>query len=343
MRKFSYKILRLIFLCTIACFNSLFLSAQSVQTLSTPFNIDVREISLTKWDSKEGISYQQVPGANLGATSFEVMDINHFAFLCNSSDEIIIVNRTDSKVVRRINLPFSPRDFAYSKGSFFILAEYQVFQYNQDGKEINKFSFPESYRGVERLIRFNNSTYILLPSGNSLLIESNGRSVESKETEGWITQTGNFILTKLNGNSTYSINVVRGNNIPYEKEFACDKKVAGVYVIGSTDNRLVLDIQTFISENPISVERNIVVIKLNKDGIGAVTAKIKVPDCYYVISNKDVLLNKNGTILNMITAPQGIFVFNLTETISKSVQDYPNFLVREKYHFNDHLIQNEKN
>jgi len=340
MRKNPYQLFKIVSLGIFVFFNIINLSAQSASSKKTQYNIDLKQISLTNWDVKEGIPYRQVPGANLGSVSFELTDNNHIAFLCNSSNEIITINRSDEKVVSKIKLPFSPRDFIYSRGYYYVLSEYQVYQYDQKGKEINTFPFPQSYRGVERLIRFNNSTYLWLPSGKSLLIEFNGHSVEPREIDGWITSSGILVGTKLNGN-TYSINITGGNFNPNESVFVCDKKVAGVYVVGSNENKLVLDVQTFVSENPVSVERNIVVIKLNNNGPKIITARKRVPDCYYVLSNKDFLLNKDGTILNMITSPEGVYVFNLTETSSGNVRDYPAILTSQKYHFNDHLIKNE--
>ncbi len=304
--------------------------------------LEVKQLSLSKWNTQDGIPYSQVPGANLGATSFELLDSNRVAFLCNSTSEIIIINTSDGEATKKFPVIFAPRDFIYDNGLFFVLSERQVIVYDANGKEKNQFSFPNIYLGTERLARFGNATYLLLPSGNSLKIESGGIALSPDEFEGWITSTGAFIKTQLNGGNSYSVKVIQQNGKSLKKDFAADKKVAGVFVVGSTKNRVVLDIQTFISENPIAVERTIVSVNLKEDDIGPIITSIKVPDCYYVLSNKDFCLSANGTILNMVTSPQGLYLFSLTEIKSKVSKGYPESLFNMKYHFNDHLIKVEE-
>src|SRR5207244_150657 len=119
-----------------------------------------------------------------------------------------------------------------------------------------------TYLGVERLARFNNATYLLLPSGNSFNIES------GKESSGWITSAGHSVVTKLNGDNSYSVKIITAGKKNFEKIFNNDKPVAGVYVVGATKNRIYLDVQTYISQSPITVERHIVSVDLNQKGIG---------------------------------------------------------------------------
>ena len=318
----------------------------NAQTQIAPISLSVKELSLTKWDPQEGIIYKQVPGANLGATSFEVMNSNQIAFLCNSTSEIVVIDKASGKAIKKFNVSFAPRDFSYSNGFFFVLTENQVIKYDIAGNEINRFPIPNGYDGVERLTRFNNATYLLLPSGNTLMIESDGHSIVSDEKEGWITGSGNFVTTRITGYNSYSIKVTTDDHKSYEKVFTTDVKVAGVFVIGSTNSRVVLDVQTFISENPISVERMIVDIDLNNYGLGSIVAQTKVPDCYYVLSNKDFSLMQDGTVYNMITSPQGVFIFSLTDARmllkTQNIQGYPSSIIDTKYHFNDNLMRMEE-
>ncbi len=312
---------------------------RTVQAQKAPIKLNVQELSLTKWDSQEGISYRQVAGANLGATSFEILDDKRIAFLCDATSEIIIIDRGSGKSTNRFPVTDSPRDFICDNGFFFVLSEGQVTVYDANGKETNQFTFPNVYSGTERLARFNQGDYLLLPSGNSLKIESGGIAITPQEYEGWITSTGTFIKTQLNGDNSYSVKVIRANGNSFSKLFVADNKVAGVFVVGSTNNRVVLDVQTFISESPIEIQRTIVSVDLQENALGAIIASIKVPDSYYVLSNKDCCVSANGDILNMVTSPEGAYLFSLTETDSIGSKAYPETLTRTKYHFNDHLLQ----
>ncbi|MGP8215751.1 MAG: hypothetical protein ACLQQ4_09335 [Bacteroidia bacterium] len=303
-----------------------------------PAQIGVQQISTSKWNTTDGIPYKQGPGINMGAISFEVLSGNKIAYLCNATNEIIITDATSGSAIKKFAVIFAPRDFVYDNGFFYVLNDRVVAVYDDNGNIAKNITFPASYTGVERLSRYGNATYLLLPSGNSLKIEASGQQVEAKEYQGWITQAGYFITTKISGGNSYSFSVNNGDKILDEKSFSTDKKVAGVYVAGATADHIYLDVQTFVTESPISVERHIVEIEYSAGKIGNIVASIKVPDCYYVLSNNDFHLSTSGTLLNMVTAPQGIYVFSVTETKTNAT-DYPDFILATKYHFNDHLIQ----
>ena len=309
---------------------------------TTQNNINVEKFSFLKWDTENGIPYVQLPGVNLGTTSFEIIDELHIAYLCNSNNSIIITD-TSGSVIEKFPVSVAPRDFVYDNGFFYVLDEKKVTVYDKSGYVKNIFQLPITSLGVERLTRINNATYLLLPSGNSLMIESNNKAIIPKEFQGIITKEGGFISTQINGNNSYTINLKNSNNKNYLKIFSLEKKVAGVYVIGATYNRIILDVQTFISESPISIERKVVIIKFDNFGLGSIVSTIKIPDCYFVLSNKELSLSSKGNLYHMITSPEGIYIFSLTETKSILINAYPTQLIKLKYHFNDHLIRIENN
>jgi len=302
-------------------------------------NFNISQLSASEWNTPLGLPYSQVPGANLGPTSFVIMDESRIAFLCNSTSEIIITNKSTGKSIEKFKVTFAPRDFVYDKGNFYVLYENKVIAYDEKGSEIAKYQIPGEYQGVEKLMRNHDATYLLLPSGNSLLIENSGTPVNPVEYNGVITGTGQFITTRITGNNTYAIKVLYSKNRTFEKTFTTDKKVAGIFVTGATDDRIILDVQTFISENPVSVKRAIASVEMNKNGLGSFVNSSEVPDCYYVISNRDFYVTDNGNIYNMMTTPEGVFVFSLTETKSDKTPGYPSSIAETKYHSNDNLIK----
>jgi hypothetical protein len=158
-------------------------------------------------------------------------------------------------------------------------------------------------------------------------------------SKGWITTSGSLVSTAITGANTYSVALHTAAGKSVEKTFTSDKKLAGVYVVGSTHNRIVVDVQTYITESPISVERHLVSIACSSSAIDEIAADIKLPDCYYVLSNKELQVLSNGHVLEMITAPAGVLLFSLSETDHLKAQDFPAALRSEKYHFNDHLLK----
>jgi len=306
---------------------------------------DVRKISFTKWDTHNGILYTQVPGANLGPTSFEVLDKNRIAFLCNSSNEIIVISSTNGEVISRFPVEFAPRDFSYDRGQYYILSEFNVDIYDESGKIVNNLSFSNTHVGIERITRFNNSTFLLLPSGNSLMIESNGKPIEPKKIDGWITSSGYRVVSKISGSNTYNVTLYSLSGVKSDCEFRTEKAVAGVFVIGTSSNRVLLDVQTYLSENPISVERKIVSVGISDSCLNKIVTEIVIPNVYYVLSNKDFSVSPQGQTYNMITTPKGVFIFSLSEPESEKevIHPYPDFITKESYQFNDHLLKVEEN
>ncbi len=319
-----------------------FLNKAYAQQTSLPAlkkSYDVKEISKAPWDSPKGFPYKKVAGADLGVTSFEVMDKNRMAFLSDASNEIIITEKTTGNTLSRFMVGSAPRNFVYDEGSFYVLFENKVVVYDEKGATLKTIPYPNSLKGVVGIVRYNNSTYLLLPSGNSVVIESASSETVNEAYKGWITSTGLFVYGSINGANSYKVQTGAANGITSQKVFTTALKTAGVYVVGATKNRLVLDVQTYINESPIQVERHLVTIELNSNVLGDIISDSKVPDCYYVLSNKDFLLQSDGTIFNMVTAPQGVLVYSLTETGTQKAQNYPASLLATKYHFNDHLIK----
>lgn len=304
----------------------------------TTFN--VKKVSLTKWNTTDGIYYTQVPGANLGATSFEVINSKQIAFLCNSKSEIAIINTINGKVTKRFSVSFAPRDFVFDNNLFYVLSEYKVAIYNQSGIIINTIDFNRTYVGVERISRYNNSTYLVLPSGNSVLIETSGKKVEPKELEGRMTSTGSQVSPKLEGENNYKLLFRSPLGNQFQKSFTVKNKIAGVFVIDATANRVIIDVQSYLSESPIKVERKIVSIEISETGFGEIKSEIKIPDVYYVLSNKDFSVTPKGTLYNMLATPEGVFIYSLVE--SRVGKSYPKTLQSSTYNSNEHLMRIEE-
>ena len=83
----------------------------------------VEQVNFIKWDPDFGIPYNQVPGANLGSTSFAILDENRMAFLCNSTAEIVTTDKTNPNVITKFKVCVAPRDFIFDNDHFYVLSE----------------------------------------------------------------------------------------------------------------------------------------------------------------------------------------------------------------------------
>ena len=302
-------------------------------------NWDVKQITAKTWTSPDGLPYTRGPGVNLGVTSFQIIDDARIALLNNAASEITLVSSKDNSIIDRLPVAFSPRDFVYDNGLFYVLYSREIVAYTIAGSEKARYPFDGRYMGTERLTRYNNATYLLLPSGNCCMVQSDNESLKTtREYEGWITPTGNFIATKISG-ATYSVKVITPQGKTFTRTFVTNNKAAGAFVVGCTANRVTLDIQTFLSEAPVSVERLIVSIELTDNGIGDIVNSKQALNCYYVLSNMDWIVKPDNTVYNMVTAPDGLHIFSLKENTSATVNDYPPALLKMRYHFNNNLVK----
>jgi len=307
------------------------------QNKSSESAFDVKQLLHLPWNSADGLTYREGPGSNLGVTSFEVMGKGQVALLSNAGNEIILADINKGMITKRFPVTYAPRDFAFDDDRFYVLTDFRVDVYDGDGQTLQTFGFPGSYVGVERITRAEGSTYLLLPTGNSLLIESQGRSVEPKVTEGWMTGEGATVSLLTTGPFICRVGLQQTDRTKHEETITTSKKIAGVFVAGASGSRVFLDVQTYVSENPIHVQRKIMILEMGEGKTGAQSIELIIPDVYYVLSNKDFSVPGDGILYQMITAPEGLFIFSLTGP--NTGNGYPDFLLNKTYHFNDHLIK----
>ena len=302
-------------------------------------NWDVNQVAVKTWNTPDGLPYMRGPGVNLGVTSFQIIDEQRIALLNNAGSEITLVRSKDNSILDRLPVVFAPRDFVYDNGLFYVLYSKEIVVYTVAGSEKARYPFDERYLGTERLTRYNSATYLLLPSGNCCMIQNDNEQLKTtKEFEGWITPTGNFVATRISG-ATYSVKVITPEGKIFTRTYTTNNKAAGAFVVGCTANRVTLDIQTFLSEAPVMVERLIVSIELTDNGLGDIVNSKQALNCYYVLSNVDWIVKPDNTVFNMVTAPDGLHIFSLKESASATVNDYPPALLKMRYHFNNNLVK----
>ncbi|MBK8148496.1 MAG: VCBS repeat-containing protein [Acidobacteria bacterium] len=315
-----------------------FVALASVAVQANP-GLAVDGLFSVGWNAGSGVAYERRPGVNLGVISFDEAGGERIALLANAADEIVVIDRRSGALIKRFAVANGARDLVFDGGIFYVLADERIVAYDERGKQISETPVPEAGRGTERIARYGGETYLLLPSGNSLKVDP--RPFGASEDEGWITATGAFVSTALTGGDSFAVRVAGGEFAGFRLPYARGGKLAGVFVIGATPDRIALETQTFISENPVEVERQLLIIKLGGKTPVGIAAELRLPDTAYVLSNRDLKLADDGTVLNMVTAPAGAYLFALREATEGQPTQYPDFLGRSHYHFNKDLIRVE--
>lgn len=303
-------------------------------------DFQIRQVAFLPWDEKDGIPYMQVPGANLGVTSFEIIDSANMAFLSDASNEILIYNLRKKQITGRLMVLPAPRDFAFDSGKYYVLGEKSVEIYDSASHRAEVSNFPDEFQGVMRISRTNATTNLLLPSGNSLKPGKsdgiNGLSIY----DGWFIKNDLCVKTRILNDHSVELTILLENKKTVSKIFTWQGKISGAFAIGMSGDRIILDVQTWISENPVAVERHLAFFSYTENKSIELRGMLKVPDQYFVLTNKDFTVDKSGILYHMVTSREGVIVFSITESeTGSSPSDYPAFLKNERNHFNDHLFE----
>jgi len=306
---------------------------ESANNSESKSNINVIPVCSTSWNTPVGLDYITGVGLNHGATAVQPVDETTIAYLCDGSSKIYLVNTLNGQTITSFDVAQSPTDFVYEDSTFYVLQDFNIIIYNSIGEELSIVSFPSKYSGVMRITRYSGITYLLLPNGNSIGVERNGLPFETKEITGWICSDNKVVNAFISGDNSYEVNLNLGSKQIYKNKFNTEAPIAGVYVIGTHENYIYLDIQTWISYDPINVKRFIVCIDIKNPHKNI--SEILVPDMYYVFVNHDIYLS-NGKLFQLITTPKAAHLFNINFKDSLN-NGYPVEISSEKYHFNDHI------
>ena len=306
---------------------------------STMHQLNVTEVCKSPWNTPTGIPYAQGPGYNQGITSFAPLEDNKVAYLSGATSEILIVNCNTGQINSRFAVPFAPRDFVYDNGTFYVLSEYLLSMFTVTGLKISDIKYSTEFVGVERIERANNETYLQLPDGSSIAIESDGKPIQRNKKFGWVSRDGSrSYLSLVTGTNSYSVEYDRTDGTSAIQKFTSDKKVAGLYFLGTSNGEVWIDLQTYIAEVPIRIERTLIGIDFS--GTPKIVSSIALPNIYYVFTNRDIIANPKG-VFDLVTAEDGVHLFLLNHvTNAKShINGYPKSLLDHSYHYNDHLMQ----
>jgi len=297
---------------------------------------NVESVLTIAWDDSTGIPYTKVPGANLGVVAFAMVHEDQVAMLCNGIGEIRVFSTIDNSLMYKFPVEPAPRDLAFNGTKYFILFDRHVAIHSEDGQYESSFSIPHDALGVTRLAVLHDAVYLWLPAGNSMMVFK-GDNVIREEYGGWACPNGDFIYTAIvdgKAEATWYSGGVRS-----VRSFAMDRKVAGVSPVGVMGSKVILDVQTFISENPVAVQRHFVAIDIEPGVDDSSLSMLKAPDTYFVYADRDIYQQSDGNIYNMVTSPNGVHLFRIAECNEGPCMNYPAELRSLNYHFNYHLIK----
>ncbi|MEA3447530.1 MAG: PKD domain-containing protein [Bacteroidota bacterium] len=302
------------------CFS--IIQAQNIkQTFSLDFN------------SKSGLTYHQGYDRNSFSEVFTLVDDNVYAFLSQSEMKIILFDINKNEKSGEIFLDEPVYDMTYYNSQFWLTGKQDVFVLNNKGELINKISYKKSMPYIDKIIFNNGNIYFCDPAQNSYRIDQKGFI----KTEGIPLNDGSFGFVSREEKSDIRFTRIINDNIQKAWQYTSDKKLGTVKIIGSSADKVILDVQYIVQEVPLKVERSIFILDISGEKI-ALEEKIKMPNVYYTYIRRDMLVHDH-TLDIMISTPQKnmIYSVDLDHTSAKESLLFPQELYLYSYHYNNHL------
>jgi len=293
-----------------------------------------------EWNNKSGFETKLTHSGNYAILSFEILDNNRVAFLSNVEKNIKIYSK-DGKFLNAFDLDFIPEDFVYNNNKFYVLSNYSIYEFNDSGALIKKYSVNKEFKFINRLSAFKNDLYVLTSDEKSYPVIKNSLYLDTisqinNETNGWLLSENFKCKTIKLSNNTFSLQISNQKNLNLEKIYDLDKKLATATILGKYKSKLFLNIEYFKNEAPIKIEREILVYSLTEKEI---VNKIKLPNMNFIYMKHDIKINDNGIFYFIATPKKGIlYQLFYDEKLNKDI--VPNF--KEEYHYNEHLLRSKE-
>jgi len=301
----------------------------------------VTKVFTLSYQPLDGITVTKTFSGNYGILSFTSIAPDKIAFLCNVERKVKIFSTATGQLEHSFSIPFTPQDFTYADGFFYILSHNRISQYHTDGTRQMDFPISEEFKFIDRLQFIDEKLYVLTSEGKSYAVLDHGTPIDpgrqpNEIVPGWLFRRGFSLNTVKVNDSGFILNLFENATKQQERYFHVDKKLGCVTVIGIFDQLVYLDLQVITNVIPLKIERNIRAYSLEEDRIVDI---VHPPDCYYLYLKRDI--NMQGDEINqLITTEQSAELVNLSfdRTLKKTI--YPECL-RKQYHYNEHLPKTE--
>ena len=315
--------------------NKLFTLFIAVFVISQIINAqNIKNISEYAWNKTEGLPYVKDFSGNYSVESFSKIDNNKIAFISKAEKKILIFD--NNKKVNEINLKFSPTDFVYADGKYFVTSAQNLFILNSDGSLISQKYIADKIKFTQSIKVINNNVYIIDNNENTWSI--NAKGFLEKHTGIILNDNSWAKITKPNRNS-FKLSVYSTNSDVISKSIIEDSHLGTVRILGLSDNNIIVEVQKIRQEVPLLVDRYINYYSakdLSK------TTSVKLPNITYTYVKHDVVVNNNNVEF-FITTPEKANIYKLENSNIKSGEVlFPSELYSINYHYNNHLIANKE-
>lgn len=297
----------------------------------------IQERVKLNWSNKDGIPYTQTFDANWGATAFAKISESETAYLCSNSMEIRFFE--SEKLVKKLLLTDWAQDFLFEEKTqrFYLLYKDFVVMINENGKELDRFPYPNQFPW--RLELVNDNLFVLNADGTSDCIAKNSEKIMPITYKGWAAQNAKFIESIRENANEYSIIIYDSLNQEISRnKYHSDIELGAVRVLGANQTETLLDVENITRQVPVQTKRYLVSLINDGNKLNQI-AVLSLPDLNYTFILRDFEVASKGFTFALST-PQNLRLFKLSTQSNKGWKtEFPQDIMKVNYHFNDHLLK----
>jgi len=313
-------------------FFSLFIAITVFSQLLSAQNL--KETSSFTWDKTNGLSYVKDISGNYSVEAFLPIADKTYAFISRSEKKILVFK--NNQKVNEINLNFSPTDFTFSDGKYFVSSAQNLYILNIDGSLISEKYIADKVKFTQLIKVIKNNVYII--DNNQNTWEINNKGFLEKHT-GIIIKDNTWAKIAKPTRNSFKLSVYSANDEVISKNITENSSLGTVRVLGLSDNNIIVEVQKIRQEVPLLVDRYINYFSI-KDL--SQTTSIKLPNIAYTYVKHDVVIT-NNLVDFYISTPKKTSIYTLNNSEIKNEEVlFPNELYTYNYHYNNHLITNKE-
>ncbi len=296
-----------------------------------------QEISSFHWNKPNGLPYVKSFSGNYSTEVYQPMGNSRYAFLSKTNHALFVFNRITGQKEKTISLPFTPVDFAFSKGKFFVAGTQNLYVLNSEGKIIDQQFFGNVIRFVNSIKVIDNQVYLITSQQKSWTF--------GKTSSHFIAHDGIVLNKNLSGKITkhgshrFSITLSGKGKPVFSKTVDVKKPLGTVRILGISGTRLFVEVQTILNEVPLKVERSIRIYQTAGSQIHQIS-DITLPDVYYTYIKHDVYVSDSEVDL-FVSTPEKAQIYQLKNSATAKMKArvyLPRTLYGKTYLYNNHLL-----
>jgi hypothetical protein len=322
------------FVPVLIIFFSTFLSSfgqSSANSSQTGFT----QLASLPWQVGDGLPYFQDFSGAYGVATYTKIDEQHYAFLSKVKQQILVFDLPDQRKIKTIDLPFSPVDFTFHQGRFYVAGTQYLWEFDQEGRFLTKSFFGDDLLFVDEIKVAGNKVYLIASNQQSYELTARNTFVPHI---GVVLKEGEFgkIVKKDAFHFQLMLNKLSRESLLLH--FTENRRLGTVKLLGMGEGMIYIELQFIENEQPLAVERVIRAYSVKNEKAEKVF-EMPMPDLQYTYLKHDTRFFK-GKFNVLISSPEGASLFALhrsTQLKNSAVLRLPERFYQASYHYNRHL------